>query len=77
MVVDMYQYRAIGQQVICFSKIGFLAMVINCTAGMEVSRRICRLWWQLQRGIWVCETSEALQGVLSGGVPSLQVVGLK
>jgi hypothetical protein len=41
---------------ICFSNIGifaFIAMVINCIAWMERKSQK-RLWWQLQRGIWVC-----------------------
>ena len=67
---------------ICFSKIGFLAfiaMVINCTAGIErKSQKIEVVVAAAERYMGVQDlTSEELQGVLSGGVTSFQAVGLK
>ena len=67
---------------ICFSKIGslsFIAMVINCTAGMERKlQEIEVVVAAAERYLGVRDfTSEEFQGVLSGGVPSFQVVGLR
>ena len=66
---------------ICFSEIGFfvfIAMVINCTAGMECnSQKITFVVAAAERYLGVQDlTSEELEGVLSGGVPSFQAVGL-
>ena len=67
---------------ICFSKIGslsFIAMVINCSAGMErKSQKNLVVVAATEKYLGVRDlTSEELQGVLSGGVPSFQVVGLR
>ena len=67
---------------ICFSKIGFLAfivMVVNCTAGMKrKSQKIAVVVAAAERYFGMRDlTSEELQGVLSGRVPSFQTVGLK
>jgi hypothetical protein len=67
--------------VICFIKFGFLAfiaMVINCTAEMErKSQKIDVVVAAAEKFLGVGDlTSEELQGVLSGSVPSSQVVGL-
>jgi hypothetical protein len=68
--------------VIRFSQIGFLAfiaMVINFTAGTErKSQKMEVVVAAAERYLGVRDlTSEELQGVLSGGVPSFQVVGLR
>ena len=64
-----------------FSKIGILAciaMVINCTAGMELKSLKIEFVVAAAEYLGVRDlTSEKLQGVLSGGVPSFQAVGLK
>ena len=54
-------------------------MVINCTAGMECkSQKIEEVVTAAERYLGVRDLmSEELQGVLSGGVPSFQVVGLR
>ena len=66
----------------CFSKISFLAfiaMVINCTAGMERKSQKIEVDMAAVEGYLGVRdlTSEELQGVLSGGVTSFQVVGLR
>ena len=63
-------------------RIGFLAfipMVINCTAGMEhKSQKIKVVVTAAERYLGVQDfKSEKLQGVLTGGVPSFQAVGLR
>ena len=70
------------QSDISFSKIAFLAfieMVINCTAGMErKSQKIEAVVEAAERhlGVWDL-TSEELQDVLSGDVPSFQDDGMR
>ena len=64
------------------SSIGFLAfiaMVINCTAGMERKlQKIEVVVAAAERYLDVRDlTSEELEGVLIGDVPSFQVVGLR
>ena len=50
---------------------------LYCRDG-TLSLRKLRMWWQLQRYLGVRDlTSEELQGVLSGGVPSFQAVRLR
>lgn len=53
-------------------------MVINCTAEMECkSQRIDVVVAAPEKYLGIRElTSEEFQGVLSGGVPSSQVVGM-
>ena len=54
-------------------------MVINCTAGMERKSQIIEVVVvAAERCLGVRDlTSEELQGVLSGDVPSFQVVGMR
>jgi hypothetical protein len=69
-VVEIYQYRGTGQKVIGFS--AFIVMVINCTAGMEWKSQKMEVVVAAAERYLGDLTSEELQGVLSGGVPSFQ-----
>ena len=67
---------------ICFSKIGFLAfiaMVINCTARLECKLQKIEVEVSAaERYLGVRDlTSYEFQGVLSGAVPSFQLVDLR
>ena len=54
--------------------LAFIAMVINCTAGMKrKSQTIEDVVAAAERYVM----AEELHGVLSGGVPSFQAVGLR
>jgi hypothetical protein len=56
-VVDIPQQRNRPKSDISFSMIGFLAMVINCTAGMDQkSQKMEVVVTASERYIWVCET---------------------
>ena len=58
--------------------LAFIAIVINCTAGMESkSQKIEVVVAAAERYLDVRDLTSELWGVLSGGVPSFQAVGLK
>ena len=66
---------------LCFSKVGslaFIAMVINCIAEMECeSQKIDVMVAAEKMYLGIQDlTSEELQGVLRGGVPSSRAVGM-